>query len=303
MNVVKSRHVSWVDIENPIETDVIEIAKKHAIHPLVQQELLVATYRPKLEEYEDHLYLVLHFPVFDKKKKTTLSRELDFIIFPYNLLTVHYEDIPQLDAFHEFLAGHEAVRERSFGVNSGHLLYTIVSRLFLISQKELNTIEDRVQQLENQVFARTMHEALEDIAEVKHDILSFRKSLKPQQVVLDSLAARGTRFFGPEISTYLNDIKTEYIQLWNSVEDLQEMVDIIYETHASIVSANTNQVMKVLTVMAALLLPATLIGTIYGMNFRDIPFTQAPNGFWTVIGLMVITVFAIYRYFKYRKWL
>ena len=303
MDKVSSRHVSWVDLEDPTEDEVKELARKQPIHPLVQKELVTPTYRPKIEEYEDHLYLVLHFPVFDKKTNATFSREIDFIIFPYNLVTIHYDPIPQLDDFQQFLAGHEAVRERSFGGNSGHLLYTIVSRLFLLSLKELEAIEGRIKNLEEDIFDKKVHKVLTGIADVRRDLLNFRRALKPQRAVLDSLVEHGGRFFGKDAVPYFNDIKGEYTQIWNEVEDLQETLDILYETHVSLVSANTNDVTKILTIMASLFLPATLIATVYGMNFTNIPFMNEENGFWIIVGFMLVIVCGIYRYFKYRRWL
>ncbi|MDA1334628.1 MAG: magnesium transporter CorA family protein [bacterium] len=304
MDKVSSRHVSWIDLEKPTEDDITSLTKKHNIHPLVAQELLVATYRPKVENYDDHLYLVLHFPIFDEKKHATLTREIDFIIFPYSIVTVHYGDVDQLDDFQQFLAGHEAIRERSFGFSSGHLLYSIISRLFAVSLKELDVLESKIKETEAKVFgAKADQKVLRDIALMKRDILSYRKALKPQEVVLESLSVHGTKFFGAEVEPYFNDIKGEYIQLRNSVEDFQEILDVLYDTNASLLDASSNNVMKILTVMTSLLLPATLVGTIYGMNFGAIPFTNTENGFWVVMGLMVFMILGTYWIFKTRKWL
>jgi len=299
MDIVSSRHVTWTDAENPTEDHIRSLQKKHPIHPLVLHELQAVTYRPKIEEYDDHLFLVLHFPVFDERERATRSRELDFVIFPYHLITVHYDPLPQLGEFQEMLGGHEAIRERRFGINSSILLHSIVSHLFRLSLDELESIDQKVRKIEKIVFDKEMSGVLTDIAEVRRDILSFRKALKPQGRVLESLAERGKKFFGADFAPYFNDIRTEYIQLWNEVEDLQENLDVLYETHVSLVSLNSNEVMKTLTIMASLLLPATLIASIYGMNVKNAPL----HGFWSIVGLITVAVFVIYRYFKHRRWL
>lgn len=294
--------MTWTDIERPGEKEVSDLVKKYGIHPLAVQELLVSTYRPKLEDYDDHLYLVLHFPIFDKKTGATLSREIDFIIFPYNLITVHYEDMPQLDDFQELLATHEALRERTFGSTSGQLLYHIIRQLFMVSKKELEAIEDKIKEAETKIFDGSGRYALQDIAVLRRDLLNFQKALKPQQAILESLAEHAKHFFGADVMPYFNDIKGEYIQVWNSVEDLQETLDILYDTNISLLSANTNEVTKILTAFAAVLLPATLIVNIFGMNIGDVPFNDNPKAFWIVMGIVVIVSLGIYQYFKNRQW-
>src|SRR3989344_1873220 len=138
MEKVASRHVTWVDVENPTEAEIQMLSRKHMIHPLAARDMQVAAYRPKLERYDEHLYLVLHFPVFDPKASSSKSREIDFLIFPFNLITVHFEPIPQLDDFQRLLAEHEAVRERTFGFSSGHILHNIINQLFLVSRQDLD---------------------------------------------------------------------------------------------------------------------------------------------------------------------
>lgn len=302
MDKVASRHVTWIDIENPTEKDISGLIKKFPIHPLAVQEILSITYRPKLEDFDDHLYLVLHFPVFDPKTNATVSREIDFVIFPYNLITAHYDDIPQLDGFQQLLATHEALRERKFGSSSGQLLYNIISQLFSVSLKELDKIEDRIDIVQDKVFSGKEKETLQDIAHLRRDLLNFQKALKPQQAILNSLAEHGRHFFGQDILPYFNDIKGEYIQVWNSVEDLRETLDVIYETNVSLLSANTNDATKILTAFAAVLLPATLIVNIFGMNIDNIPFASNPHAFWIALGIISIFSLVIYVYFKNKKW-
>lgn len=303
MDKVSSRHVSWIDMESPSTSDVSALSKKYLIHPLVAQEIQTETFRPKLEYFEDHMYLVLHFPVFDRRTNATLSREIDFVIFPYNLITVHYEEVPQLDEFQQLLAGHESIRERVFGASSGQLLYNIISKLFAISRQELEQIDSKINAIQEKVFNGQEHDVLREIARIKRDLLNFQKALKPQKTVLDSLADHGKDFFGASVVPYFNDIKGEYTQVWNSVEDLRETLDVLYETNISLLSANSNDVMKILTAFAAILLPITLITSIFGMNVHTPLDPDAWYAFWVVIAIMMFTGLVIYRYFKSRQWI
>ncbi len=303
MDKVSSRHVSWLDIENPTEAEVSDISRKYSIHPLVSKELLITTYRPKLEEYDNNLYLVLHFPVFDKKNNTTLSREIDFILSPYNLITIHYDTIPQLDEFQELLAGHEALRERDFGMSSAHLLHSIIGRLFLISQKELDALEDKISEVESKVFTGEERTVLKDIAFLRRDILGFRKALKPQQAVLDSLFEHGKRFFGPEAAPYFNDIRGTYTQTWNSVEDLRETLDVLYETNISLLSATTNEAMKILAVFGTILFLIQATTGFFGLSIGTTRFGDNPNAFWIVVGSTLFVSLLVYRYFQRRRWI
>ena len=303
MDKVSSRHVSWIDIENPTDAEVADLSRKYSIHMLVGKELLATTYRPKLERYDGHLYLVLHFPVFDAVNNATSSREIDFIIFPYNLFTIHYDAIPQLDNFQQLLAGHEAIRERDFGSSAVHLLHSIISRLFLISQKELDTIADKISSIQNKIFNGQEKTVLRDIALLRRDILSFRKALKPQQAVLDSLAEHGKHFFGPEAAPYFNDIRGAYTQAWNSVEDLQETLDVLYDTNISLLAANTNEVTKILTAFASILLPVQVILFFFGTNIDTLPLVHDANAAWIIAGLSFFVSLIIYQFFRQKKWI
>ncbi|MBI2047710.1 MAG: magnesium transporter CorA family protein [Parcubacteria group bacterium] len=303
MDRVSSRHVTWTDIENPKDSDIFLLSKKHLIHPLAARELLSVTYRPKLENYDEHLYLVLHFPVLDARSRGILSREIDFVIFPYNLITIHYEDIAQLDEFQEMLAAHEAIRERTFGYSSAHLLYRIISLLFAISRKETEEISGRIKDVEEKVFTGAQDKVLMEIALLRRDLLNFQKSLKPQQSVLESLEEHGKRFFGAEAQPYFTDIKGEYLQVWNTVDNMRETLDTLYETNISLLSANTNEVIKILTIFTVLLMPLSLITFIYSMDIPWIPLRTHPNAFWLILGVMILLSFLMYKYFKQKKWI
>ncbi|MEK7650077.1 MAG: magnesium transporter CorA family protein [Patescibacteria group bacterium] len=303
MDKVSSRHVSWIDLEQPTEEKIADLARKHGIHPLVAQELLIATYRPKLEDYDDHLYLVLHFPVFDKKTHTTLSREIDFVIFPYTLITMHYEDIPQLDNFQQFLAGHEAIRERKFGRSSGQLLYQIIKQLFSVSRDELGVLESKINAVQDKVFNGNERAALQEISGLRRDILNFQKALKPQETVLRSLAEHGKKFFGSDSAPYFNDILGEYTQLWNIVEDLRATLDVIYETNVSLLSASVNETVRFLTVVSFILLPMQVIINIFGMNINNIPLASHPNAFWILLATNSVVGIIILQWLRNKNWL
>lgn len=303
MEKVTSKHVAWIDLENPSAKETASLVKKFMIHPLVAEELSIETFRPKLERFDDHIYLVLHFPIFDRKTNATLSREIDFVVFAYNLITVHYEEMPQLNEFQQLLIEDKTLREKTCGSSSGHLLYGIISKLFAISRKELEQIDMRIKKVQDKVFNGREYEVLRDIAQMKRDLLNFQKALKPQKTVLDSLAEHGKHFLGSNLAPYFNDIKGEYTQVWNTLEDLRETLDVLYETNVSLLSANSNEVMKVLTAFAAILLPLSLLSSMFGMNVLT-PFdAEDPMSFWKISALMGSFVLIIYLYFKKRKWI
>ncbi|MEK7630915.1 MAG: magnesium transporter CorA family protein [Patescibacteria group bacterium] len=303
MDKVSSRHVSWIDLEQPTEEKIGDLVHRYSIHPLVAQELLTATYRPKLEDYDDHLYLVLHFPVCDKKTTATLSREIDFVIFPYTLITVHYEDIPHLDDFQQFLAGHEAVRERKFGRSSGQLLYQIIKQLFAASRDELRVLEKRIDAVQEKVFSGNERSALQEISGLRRDILNFQKALKPQETVLKSLAEHGKKFFGPDASPYFNDILGEYTQLWNIVEDLRATLNVIYETNVSLLSVSVNEAVRFLTAVSFILLPLQVVINLFGMNITNIPLAHHPNAFWILLALNGVVGIIILQWLRQKDWL
>lgn len=293
----------WLNLHAPSKKEIKDIQNEYNIHPLISGELMMPTYRPKVEAYKDQLFLVLHFPVIRSTGSPAINREIDFIIGKNYLITSHYGNIPFINNLYKELSDDKNRCTESFGSNSGHLLHFIITKLFNSLLEELDHFSISIDGIEKNIFKRQEDMVVEDISKLRHQLLNFRRALKPQQTILESLEERGKIFFGTGMSPYFADIIGEYIRVWHILENHKETLDALHDTNTSLLSTRSNETMQKLTIMAFITFPLTLIASIFGMNTRWLPFMGSPNDFWFVMGVMFVGVGGMFWYFKSKHWL
>ena len=304
MNILKAKKISWIDMKNPSKKDLDYLKKNFDFHPITLKELLSPTLRPKVEHYDHYLYMVIHFPVYNSKKQTTESVEMDFLITENTLITVHYEELPPMKQFWGKCHVDEETREHGFGETTAFLLYNILQTLYEFSLRQLDHISKKINQIEDIMFKEKGSEMIvEKISLARRDILDFRKTIKPQKAILDSLKIRGVEFFGQKIKPYLMDIIGDYMRVWNLLENHRETSKALRETNDSLVSNRTNRIIRLLTIFSVVVFPLTLLASIFGMNTRYLPFVGHEYDFWIIFGFMLLAMLAVLLFFKQRKWI
>lgn len=304
MEKVKIGNLTWVDIVDPDKKDLKFLGGNYGFHPIVLKELLSPTLRPKVEHYDGYLFMVLHFPVYNPKEKTTKSMELDFLITKDSLITIRYGKIQALQELRKKCrAGEERLRRES----SATLLHCMLEELDSFSLRQLDHITKKIDGVQKKIFkSRTPkqeNEMVEKISLIRMDILNFRRTIKPQGVILRSLRTRGLDFFGKPLEPYFIDIIGDYLRVWNLLENHKETIESLQETNDSLLTNKANRVMGVLTMFAVIVFPLTLIAAIFGMNTKVLPLVGLAHDFWIVFGIMIIgTVFMLIM-FKLKKWL
>ena len=304
MDTIKTKKISWIDIKNPSKKDLNYLKKNFDFHPITLKELLSPTIRPKVEHYDSYLYMVIHFPVYNSEKQTTESVETDFLITKNTLITVHYEELPPMKKFWSKCYIDKEIREHNFGETTAFLLYNILQALYNFSLRQLDHISKKVNQIENQMFKEKGSEAIvEKISFARREVLDFRKTIKPQKTIIDSLKIRGIEFFGKKMKPYFMDIIGDYVRVWNLLESHKETIQALRETNDSLVSNRTNKIMKALTVFAVIVFPLTLLATIFGMNASNLPIIGHRYDFWIIFGFGLLATLAMLVFFKWKKWI
>ena len=300
MRELKIGNINWISIVHPTEDDLREVQTRFPqIHPLVIEELRTPTIRPRVENYDHHLYMVLHFPKFVPGPEKSIAEEMDFILMSSVLITVQYDEIEMLEDFwHECEAKHSK-RDR-YGKTPVHLLYYLLRMFFSNALRELDHIQEEIDALEERVFSGHEKETLEDISILKRDVLDFRRAFKPQHITLESLTTQGSQLFGESIRPFLNDLVGEYLKVWNLLETHKEALDALNDTNRQLLAAKTNEIMRVFTILAFISFIPTSVANIYGMNI-GIPLADRPDAFWIVIGVMATATGIVYLALKWRK--
>lgn len=301
---IKTKSVTWINIFNPTSEDLGHLVKNFDIHPLILNELTRPTLRPKVEGYDDHFYMVLHFPIFSQETRTTLSREIDFVFTKNALITVHYEKIAPFEELFSQCESDEEFRRLHLRGNSAFLLHKIITTLFEFSLRELDHIRQNVDDIEKKIFEGKKHQkVIEEISVIRRDILNFRRTIRPEGQALESLAERGALFFGAELRPYFSDLIGSYARVMNLLENQKETIEALHDTNESLLTTKSNEIMKTFTILAFITFPLSLLVSILGIPSEHNPIIGRPFDFWIILGIVGVTMAGMLYYFKRRDWL
>ncbi len=298
--------LTWVYIENPSAPEVEYLAQHfHNFHPLNLDDVLSRVQRPKIDGYDNHLFIVLHFPVFNKQNRVTTPSEVDIFIGEDYVVTVHCSgDLKPLAKFFKECQLDEETRKSYMGRSSSYLLYYILDRLVNYCFPILNKIIDNIDKLEDLIFTRPVPETVRQISLIRRDLISFRRVVHPQVGVFEALEQKEYPFIKEDQEAYFGDIADHARKIWDGLEDCKEVVDGLAETSNWLTSHRIQEIMRVLTIVMALLAPGTLVASIYGMN---VPLPGGQQGsllplaglFFVMLGIAVAMLF----FFRRRHWL
>ena len=301
MNIVKDNGLTWIDFKNPSPEDIDYLKEHFDIHPLIIEEFLTPTYQSKAVIYDHCVYLSVHTPLFDVAKRTTYPGELDIILTRDHLITGHRYSIYPLEHLFHQLSQSEGKRRAHLSETPAHLLYRILEDLLNSCFPRLDHISEKLASIEEQVFTDHEKEMVREISIVKRDILNFRRTLKPQRSVLESLTTRENPLITPDLSPYFQDLIGTNIRIWNILENDKETIESLEETNNSLLSNKLNSTMKILTVFSAVLLPMTVYTNLLAMT-AAIPFGDRADAFWLHLGITLIIALVTIVIFRIKKW-
>jgi len=302
--VIKSPKFTWIDITNPDHRDVRFLKKKFGFHPLVLDELINPSPRPRVEQYKNYLFMVAFYPMYSTKTRETTMRELNIIAGKRVMVTSHYQTIPPLKNLFDSCRFHPEAKKSYISEGTGQMLYYILSSFWKNCFKKLEKIDVRINNIQKDIFAGKEKEMVLEISLVKTDIINFWRIIEPQKEVLESLSNEGLSFFGKNLLPYFSDLLGIYEQVHNNLETHKETILALEDTNQSLLSTRINEIMRILTVFSVILLPLTLIASVWGMNFPlSLPWTSSPIGFWIICGTMLVLTVSMILYFRKKKWL
>ena len=300
---IKETGFTWVYINNPEEQSIEYLKKKYKFHHLDLEDCLSENQRPKIDDYENYLFIVLQVPVRTGRKKQINSSELNIFIGQNFVVTLHEEN-PILMRIFEECRKSKKTRDNYMGKGSGYFLYMITNELFESCFPLLDDESRQVNEMEKDVFDENYNkDRLKEILMVKKDIINFRRIIMPERAIIAQLEHKNKKFLPENLDVYFDDIVDKIEKMWNNLENLQELVISLQETNESIISHNTNNVIKILTVLSVVILPLTFITGFYGMNVRNLPFAETPHATLVVSVIITAVAIAMIVYFKFKKWI
>ncbi len=272
VQVLEYGSLSWVNIERPGVAEM-EYRKDHfSFHQLSLDDCLSVVQLPKLDEFDDHVFLVLHFPMFSREFRITRPSEVDVFAGANYIVTVHAGNLRPL------------------------------TKLFDDCFPILNKLIAKVNETAERVFDAWDQKVVRDMAELRRDILSYRRLVHPQIELLEAMEVRQFQFLKVDQDIYFGDLADHVRRIWSELEDRKDVVESLYDSHGSLATLRTNDIIRMLTVAATVVMPVLLVASLYGMNV-DLPLADEGISFWMLMLVMGLVSATMLVLFRLRRWL
>jgi len=301
VEVLEAAGLRWVNIVRPRPVDRAWLEEHFGFHALDYEDVFSRNQRPKVDEYDDYLFVVLHFPRYDKRLKRLNAAELDVFVGPDFVITLPNEPLQPISYLFDRAAADEELREQLFSKGSGYLLYRIVDDNVDAAFPMLAKMGNKLERLEEDIFEGRSEEIVRDISNVKQEIINFRKIVRPQRAALRDLE-RTRRYVAEDLEVYFDDIVDASERIWDMLENYKEVIEALESTNESVISHRVNDILRVLTSISVIVLPLTLVASIWGMNVH-VPGQGDTTAFWLIIVTMVVLLLAMIGYFRRSGWL
>lgn len=293
--------INWIHVKELDHVSQIrDIVEHFQLHPLTVEDLLNFQQRPKLEDFESYIFIKLKFYYKDNKEDVTRAEQISLILGSKYLLTFQESKV---DIFSTIRNKIKAGKGRIRKMGEDYLLYVfldvILDSYFMVLEK----IEEKIEDMEEDLAVSPSQEELRDLHDLRRELINIRKSVWPLREVMTSLERVESPFIREETGRYFRDIYDHSVQLLDTVETLREVMASMLEVYLTGVSNKTNEVMKVLTVIATIFIPLTFIAGVYGMNFAYMPELEWRWGYPLIMVVMLGIAGTMLTFFKKRGWL
>jgi magnesium transporter len=305
----------WINIDSPSAAVLNDLAKLYPFHPLDMEDCLSKTQLPKIDEYSNYLFIILHFPRFKKDMKYSVPQQVSIFLGRDFLVTVHTGEIKPINRLFQSCATHgddsngRCVLNESLCSSPLLLLYRLVHACTENLMLMLGKVMFNIEQIEEKVFDEKM-DAVREVAELRHDIANLRRIVFPLNRVVHELEKKVQGFTEKDITVYFSDLSDYIDKTWAILEECKETIEIYKDSDFIISSDRTNKILTLLTIMFTFSLPFTVMGTLYGMNVhlpggleRPWTFLGTYTTFFIILTASSVPVILMYLLFKRLRWL
>lgn len=299
--VIKIGRLRWLHINEPNEDDFNEFDNKYHFHQLDIEDCRQTNQRPKIDIYDDYYFLILHFPVFDRKDLFVKPRELKVFWGEDFLITVGKTHWVIDKMFKEAKEQDDKGIDFEIGTSDA-LLYAILEKLMTESVFVLRKIGLELELINRELFSGKARKIIERLSVTRKNIIIINTMFKPQLRVFNKFESGKVEGFADNMEDYWGNILDYYNKMWDMTEDYGELIEGLSTTFDSMQTNNTNEIMKILTLISSIILPLTFLTGLYGMNVM-LPLEKDDSTFWIIITTMLLISSGMAIYFRKRKWL
>lgn len=306
LQVLTHGKLTWVYIEKPTRQEMDYLGQNFPFHPLNLDDCLSKVQRPKIDKYDDHLFIVLHFPVYNKEMRVTTASEVDIFIGTNYIVSVHCSaDLKPLSKLFKDCQLSEQIRQGFMGRSASYLCYQIVDALAQYCFPILNSVMDNIDKIEDGIFTNPIAQTVQELSYLRRDLISFRRIIHPQIAVIEALEKEQSPIFKEDPEDYFGDVADHIRHIWDGLEDSKEVVDSLSDTSNWLTSHHIQETMRILTMIMGFLAPLTFITGLYGMNI------WLPGGhtegekltFYILLVLMLGLLGGMFLYMRRKRWI
>lgn len=291
----------WVDMEQPTEADDRLLLDVFHLHPLVVEDCRAERHHPKVEEFPGYVYFIMHGVTAKTDSEHFNTIELDGVLGPNFVVTYHHDMFRSINNVKQKVRSSPATCQRG----SGYLLYQILDQLVDYYSPVLDDFDERISQLEDNIFAlkNPDNSILEEIQNLKRSVLRLRRISSKQLNILYRISHGEFKMIDEQMMPFFRDIYDHLVRITDLAESYRDLIGGALDSYLSVVSNRTNDIMKVLTIFSAVMLPLTFIAGLYGMNFDNLPELHYQYSYFVVIAVMVIVAVGMLGFFWRKGWI
>ncbi len=297
----KTSTVTWINIDGIHNPQIIEdLGKGFGFHPLLLEDIMNTEQRPKMDDFEDHMFITLKMLTYENGKKQVSTEQISIILGTNFVISFQETEGDMFDLIRKRIRENRGkIRKLGPDYLAYSLLDAIVDHYFVI----LENFGERIEDLEEESITNPSTETIQSLHRLKREMISLRHHIWPLRDVVSGILRSGSKLFKKYTMMYVRDVYDHTVQVMDSIETFRDVLSGMMDVYLSNISNKMNEIMKVLTIIGTIFFPLTLITGIYGMNFDFMPELRWKYGYFVVIGFMVIVVGFMLHYFRKRKWI
>ena len=294
----------WLDLESPNDFEEDALVEIFNFHALAIEDCLNDRSHPKVDNYEDYLFIVMHGLVVqlaeNEKIPKLVTQELNIFLGKNYIVTFHKVPVKAVEQVRDVINRKPEIH-MSHGADL--LLHSILDHLVDNYLPVLDQYDEVIDKLEEDVFDNPSKNYLSMVMQIKRDLFSLRRTMSPQRDILNAFTHSGYQLIKPKHLIYFKDVYDHLFKIYGSIEAMHETITGLLQAYFSYSSNRLNEIMKRMTVLATLTMPSVIIASIYGMNFHNIPGLEWSYGYHTSLILMGVISIIMLIWMKWKKWI
>ncbi len=305
VNINKYKNLSWIDASSPTKDELSSLINEYSLHPLIGEELFSPTRKPKIEIYDNYIFLALHIPIHESvnKKRIVKSKEIDFVIGKDFIITSHDEIIEPLHGFSKIFETNSILDKKGIGNHAGIIFFYIMKRLYEYMINNLENIKDSLIESEKHIFNGHERKMVENLSLISRELIDFKQITHLHKEIIESLSEIPKDFFDKDFNYFVDDLKHSYSSIHNLIISNKELLSDLRETNDSLLSTKQNDSLRLFSILAFVTFPLALLLDIFSLPTSHTPIIGLAYDWEILTGTVIVLAIAMFTYFKKKEWL